>query len=55
MAEWIGQLIAGLPGWAIVLVIILIIGIAVFVMWATNVYPFTTKRVDLGEKKNAKK
>jgi hypothetical protein len=55
MAEWIGQLLAGLPGWAIVLAIILIICVAGFVMWATDVYPFTTKRVDLGEKKHAKK
>lgn len=55
MAEWIGQLIAGLPGWAIVLVIILIIGISLFVMWSTEVYPFTRKRVYVGEKKNAKK
>lgn len=55
MAEWIGQLLSGMPIW-IVIVAVVMISITWFVVtWVIDVLPWKSKRVYLGEKKNAKK
>ena len=63
MAEWIGQLIAGFPSWLFIPAIIVVVAgaVIVFWLWATLhtqdsvQLPWKSKRVDLGEKKHAKK
>jgi hypothetical protein len=65
MTEWIGHLLMTIPQWLFIpaLIVVIILAIIGWWIWAVmdaasygiNGWPFKSRRVYLGEKKNAKK
>lgn len=59
MADWIGHLLAQLPGWLFLPALIVVVIVASIVWWidATLLasWPFQSKRSYLGENKHGKK